>query len=403
MNNYNNMTISEKLTCFVDGELAPEEGGDLFFELAKNPEYQEELRQLVLMKNTFKNSIVAAPPALKSSVMKKTIYRDSPYVKLANAVALLLSFVLTKSSLTYAGIGLIAITSIFLLKEFDSKESPKQANNNFTKIEKSIPVVNSKEVLADNLSKNNPASSGLVNNKIASNYKDNSKKILINENAIVESESSNTFVDNVNLNTLDEISYSSLVNSDYFNINLLGKKSTNLSYNNSFNRFLNKLSFSFKKFDGNSTPNFNLGNSSDNLFNNMSIGLNYNIDYNHSIGLAIGFENFLMDFDKYEGDILFNYRQSYNTQWLGIQYAYTLEQIGESGIRPNLNLLAGATNVGPILKLGAGITYHVSDYFSITGGIESGWLFYTNNGGLDNSKWFNTHKLGYNFGINMGL
>jgi len=403
MNNDNNMTISEKLTCFVDGELAPDESGHLFFELAKHPEYQEELRQLVLMKNTFKNFMVAAPPALKSNVMKKTIYRDSPYIKLANAVALLLSFILTKNSLTYAGMGLIAIASIFLLREYDSNKTPKQVDNNLNKIEKSIPIVNSNEVLVDKSIRNNNSSTNYLDTKIDKKVAKGSKNIPSYKHSTIEVETINAEIAENNLNSIDEVSYSSLENSDYFFLNLPGTKSTNLSYNNNFSRFLNKLSFSFKKFDGNSTPNFNLGNSSDNIFNNMSIGLNYNIDYNHSIGLAIGFENFLMDFDKYEGDILYNYRQSYNTQWLGLQYSYNMDQMGETGIRPSMNVLAGATNVGPILKLGAGITYHISDYFSISGGIESGWLFYSNNGEIDNSKWFNTHKLGYNVGFNLGL
>jgi len=403
MNNYNDMTIPEKLTCFVDGELAPDESGNLFYELAQNPEYQEELRQLVLMKNTFKNSMVSAPPALKSNVMKKTVYRDSPFTKLANAVALLISFILSKNSLTYAGMGLLAITAIFLLSDNKDAESPKQAFNNEIQNEKVIPEVSSKEVISNNLSsmlasdsdKSIIKKSTLSGNKVNS-HKNEVKNNLPKELGTIESENPTQL-------QVEKVLLSGYEESDYFTTNFPGTNSSNIYYSSKFSRFLNKLSFSIKKFDGNSTPNFNLGNSSETMFNNVSIGLNYNIDYNQSVGLVIGFENFLMDFEKYEGDILYNYRQSYNTQWLGLQYSYTMNQMGESGIRPNLNVLAGATSIGPIFKLGAGITYHISDYFSVSGGIESGWLFYSNNGGLDNSTLFNTHKLGYNIGFNLGL
>lgn len=406
MNNYNDMTISEKLTCFVDGELAPEESGDLFIELAKNPEYQEELRRLVLIKNTFKNSIVSTPPALKSNILKRTVYRESPLVKLSNAVAMLIGFVLSKNSLNYAGLGLITLSTIFLVSDIEKSNYPySHVKNNF-QIERIFPEVKSREIkpeISGNLNSNSIDLSKelIVSNfsnkphtKISATSEDNNLNFIPSK--IIEKDSKS-------FSHFDVVNFSELENSDYFDLNLPFEKTSNIYYKDGLGRFLNKLSISFKKFDGNSSPNFNLGNNSETIFNNMSIALNYRLDYYQSFGLIVGFENFLMDFERYEGDILYNYRQSYNTQWFGLQYSLTTDQLGESGIRPNFNLLAGATYVGPIFKLGAGITYHVNDYFAINGGIESGWLFYTNNGALSNSTWFNTHKLGYNIGFDIGL
>lgn len=406
MNDYNDMTISEKLTCFVDGELAPEESGDLFIELAKNPEYQEELRQLVLIKNTFKNSIVSTPPALKSNVMKRTVYRESPLVKLSNAVAMLIGFALSKNSLNYAGLGLIALSTIFLVSDIEKSNYPNNYVKNNFQIERMVPEVKSREIKPEISSNLNSNSIDFNNKLVVSNLsnKPNTKISATTEDINSDFIPSKIIdKDSKSISHFDVVNFSEWENSDYFDLNIPFEKSPNIYYKDAIGRFLNKLSISVKKFDGNSSPNFNIGTNTETIFNNISLALNYKLDYYHSFGIIVGFENFLMDFEKYEGEILYNYRQSYNTQWFGLQYSLTTDQLGESGIRPNFNLLAGATNVGPIIKLGAGITYHVSDYFAINGGIESGWLFYPNNGGLSNSTWFNTHKFGYNIGFDIGL
>ncbi len=410
MDIYNDMTLSEKISCFVDGELSTDESTNLFYELANKPEYQNELRQMLLIKNTFKNTMISAPVNLKSNVLKNTVNKDSYYSKLANALSLLITYILSKGSLTYAGIGILTLTAMILISDSIDNNSPNQSTNSML-LNTNIPDISSKEILTQNPKQDNNiinTDSKTKENQLAhSAYTTNNPNI---KHRFTDIKIDNIYAQKINDNTnniseqvIENINHSDFTKNNYTNFDFDKSGASEIYYNNSNNRFLNKISLSLKKFDGTSFPNFNLPNQNSDILNNFSLALNYNIDYNQSIGLVLGFENFLMNYNKLEGDILYNYRQNYNTQWLGLQYNYTLDQIAESGLRPNLNLIAGATNIGPILKIGAGVTYHINDYFSLTAGVESGWLFYSNNGNLINGDLYNTQKIGYNIGLNLGL
>lgn len=422
MNDNNNMTCSEKLNCFVDGELPPEESGDLFYELAGSPELQEELRQLIAIKNTLKNSILTAPLDLKADVLKRTVYKETNYQKLANAVALLVSFFMTKSSLTYIGGSVVALIAFGLISDSHNidtlKNKDQSYNTNVTNpiYKNNIPEVNSKEIrdehlLIDNQSINNHKNNILSQNNDVNvlNSRERSKLFAASKDDDVkpvkntEEQQYNSMNKEDNNKLINVIDFSNPYKNIYFNNEFPTKKNTAIMFNNAYSRLLNNFSFSLKKFDGTSYPNLDLNNSNETIFNNISIGLNYNLDHNQSIGLAVGFENYQMSFDKIENDILYNYQQSYNAQWLAVQYNYTMDMLGESGLRPNFNSVLGTTNIGPIVKLGAGLTYVANDYFAVTAGLEAGWLFYTNNGTMSNSKWFTTNKLSYNIGFNIGL
>jgi hypothetical protein len=168
-------------------------------------------------------------------------------------------------------------------------------------------------------------------------------------------------------------------------------------------RILNDFSISLKTFNGASFPSFDVSRYNEPIVNNFSIGINYKINKNHYIGLAYGQENFLMQFDQQEGEIIYTYNQSFNSNWVAGTYKYAFPQIANSGVFPEINILAGATQVGPIVKLGSGVGYLVADNFMFNVGVEYSLLSYPTHGDWSGGKWYYTHKLGYNFGIGVNF
>ena len=51
MSEHEFLSASEQLTSFLDGELDSTETSSLFYELAQNPELQEEMKDLILIRN----------------------------------------------------------------------------------------------------------------------------------------------------------------------------------------------------------------------------------------------------------------------------------------------------------------------------------------------------------------
>lgn len=110
-----------------------------------------------------------------------------------------------------------------------------------------------------------------------------------------------------------------------------------------------------------------------------------------------------MQFDQQEGEIIYTYNQSFNSNWVAGTYKYAFPQIANSGVFPEISILAGATQIGPIVKLGSGVGYLVTDNFMLNVGLEYSLLSYPTHGDWRGGKWYFTHKLGYNFGIGVNF
>ena len=397
----NYMGASERLTAFLDGELPQEDTGTLFYELANNPELQDEMKELLLIRNTFKNTMITPPEFLKSKVMQRTVFAGNPFGKYIRNASAAIALFYSKTAVSIYSIAFLGILAYYFFGNQSSRYE-----NNIT----SIPVTESIEsnlngstnpdigsLFADNYFNQTPQKTQIVKRSYSAGRI--TKAINNQTNDVSEIIATQPIVDDIT-----KIEASDFSSSVPFG---LGISESEFNYQPGQqllnNRFLEKFSISLRSFNGSSTPSFDLGKENPSILNNFSIGLNYNIDNHHVIGFVYGMENFLMDFEKYEGDILYSYRQSYNTQWIALYYSYIFNEIGGSGFRPELNLLAGGTNIGPVIKLGGGLSYYLTDYLTLRAGIESGWLIYPNNGLNSGSSWFSTNKIGYNFGVNIGL
>jgi hypothetical protein len=157
------------------------------------------------------------------------------------------------------------------------------------------------------------------------------------------------------------------------------------------------LSLGLRGFSARSIPDFGVPPLNQPSLNNMSIGLGYELDENHSVGIEIGQENFQQKYDGANGAEKYHIDQNYLAFWGGAYYQYTFEKSDDlAGIQPFARVFLGATQVGPVQKNMVGIQYRYKNHFSLYGGLETTVLLYR-----FQNNYFSSQKFGLTYGLNV--
>lgn len=416
------MSSSERLVAFLDGELSQEHTSTLFYELAQNSELQDEMRQYVQLRNTLRNSQVTPPPHLKNNILKSTGLAVGPLAALRNngtkAATMLMALLYNRASLAVLALLLLSVATVFYLNQRIDEQNGDLVDMPISKsadyqqsVGVAVPVSESVNDLSKNANSSASSRTGLYNARA------NNK--LVNNNFVPTENTTKTRVgDELNSNILgesnefrnNEIAINNTIEMSKLSFGFpIGVKShpavrqSVYSKNSPLNLIMQNTSFYIKQFSAQSYPNISLANENNPLLNNISIGLKYNMGDNHSIGLAGGMENFLMTFDKESDGILYRYDQSWNGYWLALTYHYSLGEIGNTSVYPELSFIGGTTVVGPIFRGNASANYFVSDSFYLNIGIEAGALLYREKQSNSSNKWFSTEKVGLIVGFGIGL
>lgn len=408
MNELEFLKPDEKLTAFIDGELSKEELGTLFYELAQNPDMQEELNQLMLIKNTFRNKQIAAPDFLKEKILAKVGLATPTLFERILSPAFY-SAIFAGSWLRIASASsVILLIGLVMFSKYSGMDSDAELRQILLTSESSapqIPVMSSQSVGETIINKSSKTSIASYNSKSRTNTTIGTYQNIANNLQSDLTKDLAQLPNNENISA-NQSNFRAIDNSNPYNANYFDFGGTNhfgvvKSQNfESLGRFLSNISVTFKKFGSiSSFPNFDIANGNDPLLNNFSIGVNYKVGKSHYIGITFGQENFLMRFEQQEGEIIYDYMQSYNSTWFAGTYKFVLPEIGNSGVIPEFNALIGSSHVGPLGKLGAGVAYMISDNLMLNFGADYSAMLYPTRGDWKNGKWFSTHKIGYSLGF----
>jgi hypothetical protein len=129
-------------------------------------------------------------------------------------------------------------------------------------------------------------------------------------------------------------------------------------------------------------------------YENVGLGLLYQLSDNHAVGLEMGSEIFPMSFQGNVNGQVIQYQQQPQSMWAGAAYRYTLSQLGSSGFAPFGQVLLGGTSFGPLGRLTAGFQYSPAGPLSFMLGVEGTAMAYQ-----FNSAWFSSSKLGLTYGV----
>jgi hypothetical protein len=136
----------------------------------------------------------------------------------------------------------------------------------------------------------------------------------------------------------------------------------------------------------------NLDNINVDNMGSFEIAFWYNPNQNNSFGLTFGRSSFAQQFNTAEG---IQYYQAPELFWLGASYKrLILEEELFGFIMPYSSVMAGASSIGPVLRLESGIEISVSGNFGIVLGAEGNSLLYNVDG-----KIYNSNNIGFIYGF----
>ncbi len=182
--------------------------------------------------------------------------------------------------------------------------------------------------------------------------------------------------------------------------------------------FLSNLIFEMRILNSRSWPDVDLPYNSHDLFKDMAISAVYKISENHAFGVEYGRETFGQEYESMvfldnaptEDPIRLVYsppapwiagvvQRNKMLDWYGLVWKVSLPEFGILNfVFPYARALAGATELGPLLKLRTGLEMYPTNYSMFNLGLEGTMLHYSVDG-----AWNNTWKLGVTFGLAVGF
>ncbi|MBR9978271.1 MAG: hypothetical protein KFH87_09300 [Bacteroidetes bacterium] len=187
-----------------------------------------------------------------------------------------------------------------------------------------------------------------------------------------------------------------------------------------YSSVLSNLVFELRKYYGRSFPDIDLPHNSHKVFENMAISVIYKTTEHHAFGFEYGRESFGREFQRTDvssqSSLTFDpsYEQVYEPppQWVagpqrehrmldlfGAVWKLSLPEYGVFDIvYPYMRSFVGATKLGPLGKVRAGLEMYPSNYSALNIGVEGGMLRYT----VDGMVYYTT-RLNFTFGVAIGF
>ena len=183
---------------------------------------------------------------------------------------------------------------------------------------------------------------------------------------------------------------------------------------------LSNLVFELRKIYGTSYPDVDLPHNSFTVFQDMAISAIYKTTEHHAFGFEYGRESFGREFQRtvsgqdatlaHDPSMVQIYRPP--AEWLnrpprenrmldvfGAVWKLSLPEYGMFNlVYPYLRTFVGATKLGPLGKVRAGIEMYPSNFSMLNVGVEGGMLRYS----VDAQAYY-TAKLNFTFGVAIGF
>ncbi len=129
-------------------------------------------------------------------------------------------------------------------------------------------------------------------------------------------------------------------------------------------------------------------------YDNLSVGLLYQLSEQSAVGVEFGNEAFAMSFEGQRNGQTILYEQQPLSMWAGVTYRHTFPALGNSGFSPFGQVLVGGSKFGPLGRLSAGMIYSPAGPLSFIFGLEGSTMAYQ----FENA-WYGSSKIGLTYGV----
>lgn len=132
------------------------------------------------------------------------------------------------------------------------------------------------------------------------------------------------------------------------------------------------------------------------FINSLSVGLHYDLTDKDAVYLEVGQESIAQRYTGTENNYTVQYNQTYLAPWamMGWQHRFAKHQ----QLRPLIRVGAGGMSTGPMARMTLGMEYDISKSITLIGGIEGMSTLYSYQG-----QWFSTQKAGITYGARVSL
>lgn len=401
------MSYSEQLVALLDGELHASEATPLFLELSHNAELQDEMHELLTLKQFFGVPHAAPPDHLKRNILLTTgLGTASALISSGAASSPLSRFwmglvgskgVLMLVSAIIGGLAAILMSNPDWFSGSNYKVPLNPALMSFAIPSSAETVPENREVVITEYKARTPVVSSFpYNDDITikdpvelSNFTPSTNNELTQNEAQVNVKP----IPVVLLSEAGGRSYSGSIH--ILPLNELSKLNLPQIYDDDADYDPSRLSLQLRGFTARSIPEFNLAPLDAPVLNNIGIGLFYKFDKHFSVGLEVGQESVLQKYDGLDREgIPTQWQQNYIAFWTGIAGQYNFNPMTNlPEIQPFTRIFIGGTKVGPMGRAILGLKYNYRNTLDIFSGVETSVLFYRFQGNT-----FTTQKIGLTFG-----
>lgn len=409
MSELNGNTPSEKLNQLLDGELSESQESQLFSELSLNDELRSEMRDLIAIKNTVRSDTEAfVPPVSATAAVFEKAGFNIPGAYFAG-----LKSVFVRYSWIPILLALLTGYTTFSIMSNNNNRDLAVIQNNLEQLQNKLIASqnNIAELSAENsqlkIAANKPpeirevikyvkvpvvSSKATVQDAITSNSSQKNDDAVV-DNDVLTAFSASNFTNNAdNVDRLSNLSYG-YVPEYPSNEGLYSPVSNNIRINTEtyYISLSGMLGATYPQVAA-PTPN-EISN-----FRISMLFLTSNDDM--YIGMEAGREPFSQQFYNVDRDNKkYLYEQRPNVWWAG---ASLMSELGNKidgllGARPFGKILIGATELGPLGKVAAGLNWK-SDAWGLGTfiGLEGSFMGYQNQG-----QWYLSQKLGIIYGMSI--
>lgn len=424
-----NMEQTRLIHDYLDGELEASQQDLLFKELANNSELRHEFNSQLKIHTIVKNDLatVNAPVETTNAIFSQlgfhippTDFRPDPAIAAdlarhtggwATAVMLFLKKYTPQLMSTIFTAGLTALLVYYLMDRTGGERIVINGNN-------PVPVVLSAEgplyptatAMPDNgmsrAEMKRIIDESLRNymTQMTNNYNENIKNFIANYQAQNPQSRGNEFAvqrDNMFGNGLSVHRNSDLIANrpQYSN----SPSVNNQEYNNALpyipirSDYNTKFNLSLRGITSKGNPDVTVPVNSNTLFNNVGLGLSYNLSDYHTVGIEAGKEAYPQAFSGTNYTERLKYQQNYSYFWYGATYKLSLSEMFVPKVFfPYAQVFGGATTVGPLARATVGLQYRPDKRVTFSLGAEGSVLYYNYQGNL-----YNSQKYGLTYGVSI--
>ncbi len=436
------MNKQDLILDFIDGKIDPDHNDVLFehlyYDEAARVEFTQQMQILMNINQAFK--VMPVPSSVTNHIFTELGIKTNIWL---NALQRIRQSRYTKASLIVVALLLITFSSFFVGQWYNENNAEKYGyGNNF---KNNFPVVSSEETSnanINNISKNTDAINNkvqsaiwqnhnylmqlanlsMISNSIEKYYQSYYKGLFsrnANKNNIVNSDVNYISKDNVEniLSRAEEnkeskrydfdknisLSDAQISSSKFLTKSSLNNYNNNLRISTSFIDFVSSILPKDYKYEitiSNMSTQVALPNGLNSIGKyQFDLNARYNLNSNSAIGFNLGYDNFPQEFTRDIQGKQFSQVQSPELVYLGITYRYNyFESPTNPYFLPYIDLMIGATQVGPLLKAQIGANIPIWNRLALNLGLHNSSLFYN----VDNTI-YSTNKLNFVYGINIKL